>query len=314
MLWSPTIRAALLAGSPWLDVFCPDCGTSRAIDLRTVDRHPLASVGTMVLGLRCSGAPADLDHSGHVRRGLLARPAPPIAQRFGNAGDVEIYTAVPEKLREPASPPHWKRATGPRKAPATPFARQAGQHRAPPAPLGLRSLAAPPGMQVHCQRAGRPAHRRGRVPGPWGLRAPHRRDRRPGGHLPDGRAECAPAGPQARPRGSAGAPATWTAEPHERGEDHLERCFSILKVALKVETQKTPYLLANLSSRLNFVLNFQARNSDPKRARRWINTIRAPRCGCWRGRARSRVRRSAGEVRHLRRRCCPRGPACSRGF
>jgi len=23
MLWSPTIRAALLAGTPWLDVFCP---------------------------------------------------------------------------------------------------------------------------------------------------------------------------------------------------------------------------------------------------------------------------------------------------
>jgi hypothetical protein len=51
MLWSPTIRAALIAGTPWLDVFCPGCGTSRAIDLRTVDRHPLASVGTLVLGL-----------------------------------------------------------------------------------------------------------------------------------------------------------------------------------------------------------------------------------------------------------------------
>jgi hypothetical protein len=23
MLWSPTIRAALLASTPWLDVFCP---------------------------------------------------------------------------------------------------------------------------------------------------------------------------------------------------------------------------------------------------------------------------------------------------
>jgi hypothetical protein len=49
MLWSPTIRAALIAGTPWLDVFCPGCGTSRAIDLRTVDRHPLASVATLVL-------------------------------------------------------------------------------------------------------------------------------------------------------------------------------------------------------------------------------------------------------------------------
>jgi len=49
MLWSPTIRAALLAGTPWLDVFCPGCGTSKAIDLRTLDRHPLASIGTLVL-------------------------------------------------------------------------------------------------------------------------------------------------------------------------------------------------------------------------------------------------------------------------
>jgi hypothetical protein len=54
MLWSPTIRAALIAGTPWLDVFCPGCGTSRAIDLPKVDRHPLASVATLVLGLRCS--------------------------------------------------------------------------------------------------------------------------------------------------------------------------------------------------------------------------------------------------------------------
>jgi hypothetical protein len=51
MLWSPTIRAALLAGTPWLDVFCPGCGTGWAIDLRTVDRDPL------VLGLRCSWCP-----------------------------------------------------------------------------------------------------------------------------------------------------------------------------------------------------------------------------------------------------------------
>jgi hypothetical protein len=29
----------------------------RAIDLRTVDRHPLASVGTLVLGLRCNWCP-----------------------------------------------------------------------------------------------------------------------------------------------------------------------------------------------------------------------------------------------------------------
>jgi hypothetical protein len=76
MLWSPTIRAALLAGTPWLDVFCPGCGTSKAVDLRTVDRHPLASVGTLVLGLRCSWCPgcrfrpiAD-SHSGALRTAI----------------------------------------------------------------------------------------------------------------------------------------------------------------------------------------------------------------------------------------------------
>jgi hypothetical protein len=31
MLWSPAIRAALLAETPWLDVFCPGCGTSRQL-------------------------------------------------------------------------------------------------------------------------------------------------------------------------------------------------------------------------------------------------------------------------------------------
>jgi hypothetical protein len=33
-----------VAGTPWLDVYCPDCRTSRALDIRTIDRHPLASV------------------------------------------------------------------------------------------------------------------------------------------------------------------------------------------------------------------------------------------------------------------------------
>jgi hypothetical protein len=32
--WSPTIRAALVAGMPYADVFCPGCRTSRSIDLR----------------------------------------------------------------------------------------------------------------------------------------------------------------------------------------------------------------------------------------------------------------------------------------
>jgi hypothetical protein len=76
MLWSPTIRAALLAGTPWLDVFCPGCGTGRAIDLRTIDRHRLASVGTLVLGLRCSRWP---------RPGTDAEALSPTARRAQTA-------------------------------------------------------------------------------------------------------------------------------------------------------------------------------------------------------------------------------------
>src|SRR5215475_5768712 len=49
-LWSPTIRAAVLAGMPWLDVYCPGCRTGRALDIRTLDRHPLASVDSLVVG------------------------------------------------------------------------------------------------------------------------------------------------------------------------------------------------------------------------------------------------------------------------
>jgi hypothetical protein len=40
-LWSPTIRCAIAADRPWLDVHCPGCGTSRATDIRSLDRHPL---------------------------------------------------------------------------------------------------------------------------------------------------------------------------------------------------------------------------------------------------------------------------------
>jgi hypothetical protein len=56
-LWSPTIRCAVMAGTPWLDIHCPGCRRSRAIDIRTIDRHPLASVGSLVLGLQCSWCP-----------------------------------------------------------------------------------------------------------------------------------------------------------------------------------------------------------------------------------------------------------------
>jgi hypothetical protein len=45
------------ARAEWMDVYCPGCRTGVAIDIRTIDRHPLASVGSLVLGLRCSLCP-----------------------------------------------------------------------------------------------------------------------------------------------------------------------------------------------------------------------------------------------------------------
>src|SRR5260370_37546737 len=51
------LPSGIVAGMPWLDVYCPGCRTSRAIDISTVERHALASVGRLVLGLRCSFCP-----------------------------------------------------------------------------------------------------------------------------------------------------------------------------------------------------------------------------------------------------------------
>jgi hypothetical protein len=57
MYSSPTIRAALVAGMPFAEIYCPGCRTALSLDLRTVDRHPLASVGSLVLGVRCTWCP-----------------------------------------------------------------------------------------------------------------------------------------------------------------------------------------------------------------------------------------------------------------
>jgi hypothetical protein len=75
-----TIRCSLADGAAaaqCLDVFRP---RGRPIDLRIFDRHPLASVGTLVLGLRCSCCPG----SAPMPR-LLGIYALPQARRLGAA-------------------------------------------------------------------------------------------------------------------------------------------------------------------------------------------------------------------------------------
>jgi hypothetical protein len=46
-LWFyPTIGAAIAAGLPWLSFSCPACQQVGAVDLRTLDRHPGASISS----------------------------------------------------------------------------------------------------------------------------------------------------------------------------------------------------------------------------------------------------------------------------
>ena len=53
MLFSPTIGAAITAGSWFLWVRCPACRTTNAIDLRTLDRHSDAAVTSLIPTLSC---------------------------------------------------------------------------------------------------------------------------------------------------------------------------------------------------------------------------------------------------------------------
>jgi len=52
MLSAPTFGAARLAGYRWLTV-CPGCGTVKEIDLGKIDRHPDASIASLIPDLSC---------------------------------------------------------------------------------------------------------------------------------------------------------------------------------------------------------------------------------------------------------------------
>ena len=49
----PTIGAALAAGAPILTFMCPACRLVDKLDLRTVDRHPAATIGSLIPSLSC---------------------------------------------------------------------------------------------------------------------------------------------------------------------------------------------------------------------------------------------------------------------
>jgi hypothetical protein len=53
-LWFyPTIGAAIAAGLPWLSFSCPGCGQWGSVDLRTLDRHPGASISSLIPLVSC---------------------------------------------------------------------------------------------------------------------------------------------------------------------------------------------------------------------------------------------------------------------
>src|SRR5258706_15947132 len=51
VLWSPTVRCAITAGTPWLDVQLPPVPDKQGDRHPHTGRHPLASVGSLGLGL-----------------------------------------------------------------------------------------------------------------------------------------------------------------------------------------------------------------------------------------------------------------------
>jgi hypothetical protein len=53
LLFSPTVGAALGAGYRWMTVACPGCRTCREVDLAATDRHPDASIASLIPALSC---------------------------------------------------------------------------------------------------------------------------------------------------------------------------------------------------------------------------------------------------------------------
>jgi hypothetical protein len=53
ILSAPMFGAATLAGYRWLTVYCPGCGTVREIDLAKIDRHPEASITSLIPDPSC---------------------------------------------------------------------------------------------------------------------------------------------------------------------------------------------------------------------------------------------------------------------
>jgi hypothetical protein len=54
---SPRLGTALTAGFRWLQIICPDCRTVGEVNLAALDRHPEASLLSLVPSLSCRRCP-----------------------------------------------------------------------------------------------------------------------------------------------------------------------------------------------------------------------------------------------------------------
>ena len=76
-LWFyPTIGAAIAAGVPWLSFSCPACGQFGSVELRTLDRHPGASIRRAKSRRHYVGASTTriTSSGGSLRAAIRARP------------------------------------------------------------------------------------------------------------------------------------------------------------------------------------------------------------------------------------------------
>ena len=78
-LFHPTIGGAIRAGRPWLTCYCPGCGVVGEIDLRQIDRHPGASIESLIPHLSCQ----------------RCSPHPPFARLIGLAARPGALVPVP---------------------------------------------------------------------------------------------------------------------------------------------------------------------------------------------------------------------------
>jgi hypothetical protein len=99
LLFTPTIRAAIMARTPMLTFSCPACLVTGTTDLRKLDRHPQTPVTSLIPSLSC-------------RR---CRPNPPFAKLTGLQRD-------PADARERDL--HWEASDIVRRAPNAAIRRQ----------------------------------------------------------------------------------------------------------------------------------------------------------------------------------------------